>query len=252
MPTKPTYEIQTANTQSKSRKLVTVYDQHKSTRFPNGRPWWGYAEMPAERGMPWGFVGNLAPGNHEEAAQRNWASCWEAPWLPDHKWMQPNVETGRVTINYGGMIAEYTSATKAYYERCAEVAHENKWIAPAFGGHVDSRFRAVVGRDVPQSPRIPQAAMAGDPWILGSTTEINEGLRKILSATTYGSMSRVIDEGFIADAVPQPAATPDIQAMIDKAVAAALAAQKPDRSAQADNTREAKQAKKAQAQAQAA
>lgn len=247
MPTKPTYEIQTSNTQAKSRKLVTVYDQHKSARVPNGRPWWGYAEMPAERGMPWGFVGSLAPGNHENP----FGDTWESPWLPDDKWMQPNVETGRLIINYGGMVAEYTTATRAYYERCAEVAHENKWVAPAFGGHVDSRFRAVVGRDVPQSPKIPQAAMAGDPWLLGFTTEINEGLRKILKATTYGSMSRVIDDAPVVETVSNTT-TPDIQAMIDKAVAAALASQKPDRSAQAAKMREAKQAKKAQAQAHAA
>jgi cytosine/adenosine deaminase-related metal-dependent hydrolase len=243
MPTKPTYEIQTSNTQAKSRKLVTVYDQHKSARFPNGRPWWGYAEMPAERGAPWGFVGSLAPGNHLNA----FGDTWEAPWLPDDKWLQPNVETGKLTINYGGMVAEYTQATRTYYEKCAEVAHENKWIAPTFGGHVDSRFRAVVGRDVPQSPKIPQAAMAGDPWLLGVTTEINEGLHKILKATTYGSMSRVIDDQAV-NATTTVAVTPDIQAMIDKAVAAALAAQTPDRSTRTANMRDAKQAKKAQAQ----
>lgn len=249
MPTKPTYEIQTANTQAKSRKLVTVYDQHKCARFPQGRPWWGYAEMPAERGAPWGFVGSLQPGNH----QNPFGDTWEAPWLPDDKWLQPNVETGKLTINYGGMVAEYTAATRAYYERCAEVAHENKWVAPTFGGHVDSRFRAVVGRDVPQSPKIPQAAMAGDPWLLGFTSEINERLHILLKATTYGSMSRVIDEQAVQE-IPVAAVTvtPDMQAMIDKAVANALAAQKPDRSAQLQKARDAKQAKKAQAQAEAA
>lgn len=258
MPTKPSVAIQTSNTQAKNRKGVTVYDQHKSARFPLGRPWWGFAEKPSESGMPWGIVGTLTPGNHEEGQNRDWSSSWEAPWYPDAKWMQPNLETGKLTINYMGMIAEYTNANRAYYDKCAEKADENKWQAPVYGGPVDSKLRAVVGRDVPQSPKIPQAALAGDPWILGVTSEINERLYKILKTTTFGSGVRVMEyepeESVVA--VTAPLTVPlNMQAMIDDAVAKALAAANtktpsPARVAAAQKMRDAKIAKK-QAQAQA-
>lgn len=257
MPTKPTVAIQTSNTQAKNRKLITVRDSHKSHRFPDGRPWWGYAEKPSEAGMPWGVVGTLSPGNHE----RPFEDSWEAPWYPDAKWLIPDLETGKLTINYLGMVADYTNATRKYYERCAEVAHENKWVAPQFGGPVDSRFRAVVGRDVPQSPKIPQAAQAGDPWILGFTSEINENLSRILRNTTFGAGVRVMEEAPLeVPATTAPTATDAvvIQAMIDAAVSKALAAvptktPSPARLAAAAKMRAAKEAKRqSSAQANAA
>lgn len=247
MPTKPTVEIQTANTQAKTRKLVTLRDTHRSARFPEGRPWWGYAEMPAERGGSWGIVGSLAPGNHENP----FGDVWEAPWYPDSKWMSSNVETGKVTINYVGMIGAYTQATQKYYNDCAQKANDNKWEAPALGAHVDSRFRAVLG-DVPQSPKIPQAAQAGDPWLLGVTTEINEGLSKLLKETTYGSFP--VAPSASSDGT-MTVTKGEIAQMIADALAAQAAVQRaprPDRSAQMAKARAAKDAKKAQAQAKAA
>lgn len=261
MPTKPSVAIQTSNTQAKNRRGITVYDQHKSSRFPLGRPWWGFAEKPSEAGMPWGIVGTLNPGNHEEGQNRDWSSTWEAPWYPDAKWMVSDLEKGKLTINYTGMIAEYTNANRAYYNKCAEKADENKWQAPVFGGPVDSKLRAVVGRDVPQSPKIPQAAMAGDPWILGTTSEVNERLYKIIKNTVFGSGVSVMEydsEGDNSLLVTAATSSPDIQAMIDAAVSKALSAQpaktpNPARVAAAQKMREAKEAKKqASAQANAA
>lgn len=218
MPTKPTVGIRTTNTQSSNRKIVTLRDQHKSGRFPEGRPWWGFAEKPVEAGDPWGLVGCLTPGNHEQPFE----DAWEAPWTPDAKWMQPNVERGKVNINYVGMTAEYQRSTREYYGECAVKASENKWVAPAFGGPVDSRFRAVVGRDIPQSPKIPQAAMAGDPWLLGNTTEINEDLARIIRNTAFGSGVHVMEEGPPPDTVQM---TPvDLAALVAAEVAKAMAA----------------------------
>lgn len=260
MPSKPIVPIQTVGSQSNNRKIVTLRDTHKSARFQAGRPWWGYAEKPAEAGAPWGLVGTPTPGNHENP----FGDQWEAPWLPDAKYMSANVETGKLTINYVGMVTEYTQKTTEYYEQCASVAHENKWVAPEFGGHVDGRFRGVVGKYLPQSPRIPQAAMAGDPWVLGQTTEINETLARILRETTYG---RSLPFGQPGDMTPPAPVTPvvndavtltgdTLQAMIADAVAKALAVQKkpkPDRIAAAARMRAAKEAKKASlAQAHAA
>lgn len=249
MPTKPIVAIQTSNTQAKQRKIVTLRDTHKSARFSDGRPWWGFAEMPAERGMPWGLVGTLTPGNHEQPFE----DAWESPWLPDAKWLRPNVERGTVEILYVGMIAEYTAATRAYYDECAKVANENKWVAPSFGGPVDSRFRAVVGRDLPQSPKIPQAAMAGDPWLLGFTTEVNETLFRLVRSTTFGSGTQVIEEGVPVDAVSM---TPtDLAALVAAEVAKAMAALPAQgvKHPVDGRSRAAKEAKRtSQAQAQAA
>lgn len=172
MPTKSAMQpISTVASQKDTRELATVRDQHKSARFPDGRPWWGYVELPANPHQAPNFVGELQPGDHEDPFN----SQWSAPWVPDAKYMKPDARKGRVSIEYGAMINDYERARREYYDKAVEIAYEKGWPAPEYNGPVDHRFRAVLG-PIPQSVKVPQAALAGDPWILGFSDQCDDDL----------------------------------------------------------------------------
>lgn len=256
MPQKPTVKNGTIATQADRRFLVTVFDQHKSPRFPNGRPWWGSAEFPSNPGEDPGIVGALMPGNHEDP----FGSTWEAPWLPVYtvRYFAVNFQNRKVQIKYGVIRSDCQQATEKYYAATAVIAYEKEWEPPVVGGVVDHFYRAVLGPP-PQSPKIPEAAQAGDPWLLGSTQEANDGLLAILKATQYGGSGVIIPP--VAKA---PLATPDdvltmskadLNALIAQAVGDALAAQRAPSDAKRQamaKARAAKALKHAQAGAHAA
>src|SRR5215471_18377854 len=108
MPTKPVVGITTVGSQKDRRYLDTFYDQHRSTRFPNGRPWWGTRELAANRDtnphLRDGFCGGeLIPGRHvEEGESREsaWRDCWSAPWYPEFRFFQFDYKRNRIMIRY--------------------------------------------------------------------------------------------------------------------------------------------------------
>src|SRR5215471_17028969 len=95
-PTKPVVGVTTVGSQKDRRYLDTFYDQHRSTRFPNGRPWWGYREIAANRDMNPnlrdGFCGGeLMPGRHPdegESRESAWRDLWSAPWVAEYRFFQ--------------------------------------------------------------------------------------------------------------------------------------------------------------------
>lgn len=236
--------------QASRREVMTFYDQHKSARFPNGRPWWGHIEMPSEVGAPWGVVGSLNPGDHNDP----FGSAWEAPWMPPEKYIKSNVDTGRVQILYVPMIAEYRERTNAYYAECGEKAFEKGWPAPEPGGIVPWRLRIIAG-PIPQSPQIPTAAQAGDPWILGFQSEPNDALQRVLKATAYSD--RQVSDGSL-DAPNEVAPTPlpgliqlsqaDLATLISVSVAEAMNAAQ-EKTTRANKAQKAVEAYAAQAEA---
>lgn len=237
-PSKTPTHIKSVASQADRRKVVTFYDQHRSSKFPTGRPWWGHVEMPSDPMFPGGVVGSLTPGDHTDTPGI-WESAWEAPWLPDEKYLRSDTETGKVTIHYGAMLSDYRAANEKYYAAAAVIAFEKGWEAPEPNGTVEYRFRAVLGPP-PQSPKIPQAAMAGDPWLLGFSREPNEELVRILKATAYGGTGVVLMPPVKPDDV-LTMSKDDLNALIARAVAEAMASTKVDPMAKA---RAAKAAKK--------
>jgi len=252
MPTKNPVSIKSVASQADRRKLATFFDQHKSARFPNGRPWWGYVEMPSEPGYDYGPIGTWTPGNHEDGERRDWSSVWDAPWMPDAKWMRFDYERRRMTIMYGPMMSEYQQANEDYYAKAALIAVEKGWEAPEPGKAVSFRFRAVLGPP-PQSPLIPQAAMAGDPWLLGFQQEPNEQLERILKATRYGG-SGISQEHETSEAPKLLSLSQDdVDAKIAAGIKAALEAMEAERKQKkVDSMAKARAAKNTQAPQSAA
>lgn len=227
MPTKPIHEVSSVTSQKDNRWAATVFDQHKSARFPRGRPFWGYLEYAAEQKMQPGFVCELMPGDVDDPFN----STWSAPWLPPQVISHPNgsgrnyfrldVKKLSLTWNYATIIADDKAATLAYYQAAAKIAHQNGWKAPGLNEPVGFQIESILLAP-PRSHKIAEAALAGDPWILGHTQQVNEALSELLSGMRVENDMRA------------PVVTPeevlrggeDIDERIAKAVAAALAAER--------------------------
>lgn len=191
MPTKPTNPIVSNVASQRSRRYDdTVYDQHKSKLFPNGRPWWGTREFAANQGQRDGFCSVLQPGdNHEDA---EWPRVWQAPWMPDEvssvhggSTFEVDLFRMRLTIRYDRIINEDTRASDIYYDAAAKIAFEKSWAEIQYGSLPPHAVRAIIGNP-PRSPRIAQAAQAGDPWLLGLSNEVNEELATLLGLSRKG------------------------------------------------------------------
>lgn len=252
--------------QANRRMLVTYRDHHKDRKFQDGRPWWGYVELPADPKHPMGAVGAMQPGNHEfpfGTREDPTHERWEAPWYPQEKFFDFDHRRGTIRLRYDKMIAEYTSENRVYYAAANKIAAGNGWEPPKMGGALHPRFIDILGQQ-PQSVKIPQAAQAGDRWLLGFTDEPNEELAKILKETTYGDWAGMTYEDALAVAggtKSAPLSNPEevlslnaaqLNDLIAAAVANAIAQQSTKKNgsgAGLEKARAAKAAKKAQAEA---
>lgn len=170
--------------QAKQRGLAIFYDQHKHpTKCPNGRPWWAITEKPAEGAAMPMPVGPLMPMDWEQLGIF-------APWEPEQAYLIRNLGKAkpgatlseyRFFIDYPQMVTDYTAAHKMYYERAVkEAAALRITPLPKYGDVLPYELRIVVG-EPPKSPKVPQAALAGDDWLLGFDREENEALARLLT-----------------------------------------------------------------------
>lgn len=192
MPTKPTVGVSSVGSQRDRRYTDTFYDQHRSPRFLNGRPWWGEREFAANKPHPDGFCSALNPGDHEKAKLGDFSDQWDAPWLPPMQasvgggsYFEFNYRKNAITIRYDLIIRDDTEAMNKYYDAGSIVAYQKNWQPPKWGGLPDHTIVAVIGLP-PRSPRVAQAAQAGDPWLLGHAKEVNEELAGLLRLTRRG------------------------------------------------------------------
>lgn len=190
MPTKPTQGNDGAIRSQKDRRYPdTFFDQHKSARFPNGRPWWGEREFLSGSQNPSlldpFLQGELGKGNHEVAGEE-----WDAPWVPlwnggSNSFYEFDYYRKRVKIRYDRIIGYDKAEQDRYYMAAAKIAAANGWAEVKYGRTPTYQVISVIGTP-PQSPKIAQAAQAGDPWLLGLTDEPNDELAALLGITTSG------------------------------------------------------------------
>lgn len=168
--------------QAKQRLPGRFRDQHKSPQFPEGRPWIGQLERPAlqDEGLETASipmpVGELA------------ADGWTAPFYPDQKYFRYSQGTEilefRLRIDYRQMLADDTASTREYYKRAVkEAAALKMYPLPTYGSVIPWELQQVIG-PAPRSPKIAEAALAGDQWLLGQSTEVNEALQRLLEMGT--------------------------------------------------------------------
>lgn len=183
MATKPLAFTKSINDQASHRYPDTFTDQHKSRRFPEGRPWWGWREWAAMKGELDGFVGSdLMRGSHEDPSQ-----SWTAPWIPERQFFDFNYRKSAIVINYRRMLTHDAHYWNAYYDAANKIAYEKSWDEVTEGSLPRPGIRAVIG-EPPRSPRVAQAALAGDRWLLGDEDEknVNEELARLLGLSKHG------------------------------------------------------------------
>lgn len=227
MPSKPVTTIATVGSQRDKRYLDTFFDQHKHpTKAPEGRPWHGYREYASNQGDRDGFVGDLRPGKHcneGENPKEAWESVWNAPWMPEGRFFEFNYLRGTMVIRYDRIMAHDTQGFDKHYEAAMKIANNNGWTEVEYGGPLRRGIEAIIG-PWPQSPKIAQSALAGDPWILGFSEEVNTELAKLLGFSKHGIRLSVSREPLVPAEAILATPTNELQAMIEDAVAKAMAA----------------------------
>lgn len=216
MPTKPTVSISSVGSQRDNRYMDTFYDQHRSAKFPTGRPWHGDRELAANKGQADGFCTNLYPGDHLDTT---FASFWEAPWYPEQRpeFWKFNYQRRVITIDYAAMIAHDQHYLNLYHDAAALISME-KGLPIVEDGKLPPYMIVKILGLPPRSPKIAQAAQAGDQWLLGFSVEPNVELQKLI-AQCSGSYT---EKPILEPSVVVTADAPDVKAMIAEAVAQAL------------------------------
>ncbi len=168
--------------QDKTRGFHVFYDQHKDEKFTaadgtklfiNGRPWGAVVERAADGAAMPMPVGPIQPLG------------WSAPWYPDQKYivrslgkiaqnggaLSQNETSNRFRIDYEAMRRDYAEAHQMYYDMM--VSEHIRILpgqrVPAPGEPIPYQIVAIIGVP-PKSPKIPEAAMAGNRWLLGQET----------------------------------------------------------------------------------
>lgn len=203
----------TGQNQKDRRYTDTFHDMHRNPRrFPIGRPWCGPRELAANRdSVPPpqdGFcVGDLMQGEYVEDEFGNCdrgatlAGAWNAPWVPVAKYFRFNYKMKRITFDYAKMRMEEAAQMKVYYKAAAKLGAKLN-IRVQEGIEPDFQIVADIGSAMTylNNMKLADAAMAGDPWLLGFIDEPNPVLAEILGFNAAGLQ--------LTSYTPPPIATP--------------------------------------------
>jgi hypothetical protein len=151
------------------RSFMVFFDQHKTPEFPDGRPWGGQAEAPADPKMNKGIVGELLPISATiRLDDGTLIKGWDAPWLPEAKYIMASVGSimgNRFKINYSLQIADYKAANERYYRKANEEAMARNLPGVRMYGPVPFQIRAfamsVIRPSRPSCPKRPWAVIRG-------------------------------------------------------------------------------------------
>jgi hypothetical protein len=162
--------------QNKQRAYAFWYDQHKTAKFPDGRPWWSVVERAADGAAMPMPVGEVQPAG------------WSAPWFPPPHCITRSIGRAkpgtsmyehRFVIDYGALVADDSASMREYYRRAAQAAAQLKEPIPQYGQDVSWGLAQIIGAP-PRSPKIAEAALAGDEWLLGFSDLVNKPLARLL------------------------------------------------------------------------
>lgn len=172
--------------QNLQRQVAVFFDQHKHREYPEGRGYWCYVENPADPKHQKRAVGELIPIVADLVMEDGQViKGWEAPWVPEQKYFamaMSMIQGNRFKWNYVRMITDYREASERYYSRAARECAARNWpYVIKMYGEIPFQLRAIVG-ERPKSPKVPEAAMAEDAWLLGfEARDVNERLAAILN-----------------------------------------------------------------------
>lgn len=136
-----------------------------TTRLPSQRDKMVYRIFTDQHGRRFGAQADVR--NQRPIGDLTPLGGYDPPWLPPMRYMKWAMEGGLdFAWDYDTIAQEWAEGGSAYYSDATKFALEHNLPVPQPGGEIDRRIRDVF-KDPPQSPAIPLAAKAGDPWILG-------------------------------------------------------------------------------------
>lgn len=227
-PSKPTVRGASSVGSQRDRRFTdTFFDTHRhQVRFPKGRPFTGQREFTSgtdRESIDAGFISsglqcgewvcdNPDMGQTREERAETLASAWHAPWLPVSKYFKFNYRRKLITLDYARGLADERAGLDRYYRAAAKMSGANGWGEVKYGVQPSYQITTLLGEPSPHLP-IWQAAIAGDPWLLGFVDEPNEQLAKILGLDVhYLEGHRSPDSEYVAvqrGPVAQPIVTPE-------------------------------------------
>lgn len=241
----------TGRNQKDRRYTDTFRDNHRHpVRFPAGRPWCGEREIAANTELMHedGFVmPDLMQGEYVEDDNgqcdraATLASSWFAPWRPLAKYFKFNYPKKTISFEYARMRLEEQQALDRYYEAAAIIGADLN-VRVEYGVVPHFQITSKIGRPS-KMVQIAEAAIAGDPWLLGFIDEPNMKLAEILGFNEAGLRVRsytpppiITPEQVIA--TPQP----ELMALLERLTAqvADLTADKQAREAKGKQLRAGK------------
>lgn len=271
-PSKPvTNGAASSGSQRDRRFMDTFFDTYRHPRFPNGRPFTGQREFQSgsqtesiaagflQSDLQCGeyFCDNPELGQTPEERMRTLASAWVAPWLPigGKKYLTFDYRRKRITFDYVRGKNDEKKEYDKYFQAAAKLAGANGWGEVKYGVVPSYQVTAIMGEPTKLIP-IWDAAMAGDPWLMGAVPEPNEKLAALLGLGDVQYIGgHTSDSAYIAlPQAPKPeplvkpdailaAPTPDALAkMIAEAIAAHERAKKDERAAKMRAGKKAKAA----------
>lgn len=194
VPTKPVESVFGAGRNQKDRRWQgNAFDNHRHASrrggiFAQGRPWTGIKEFCAnrdhERRPTDGFINDLQPGMYVEDGNgimdrhATLTSGWEAPWYPSFKYAKWERGFDRFRWDYPAMRLHEQQGYDRYYEAAALLGAGLN-IMVEYGVTPHFQITSKLGRPTKLLPVI-DAAMGGNPWLLGFTDEVDTELAKLL------------------------------------------------------------------------
>jgi len=195
--------------QAKTRGVMFWFDQHRDPHyrtpdgvaiFEQGRPYWSWVERPAD--------GVAAPMPVGEVIPMGWQAPFHVPQqyivrsigriTSGGDWLKGAGSTQFFKIDYAEMAKHDTEATQEYYRYAVAEAVRLKEPLPKYGQPLSPELRLVVGPP-PRSPKIAEACIAGDKWILGQQMPIpvrNSGRLHVPENKELARLLRVQREQF--------------------------------------------------------
>jgi len=187
----------TGRNQRDRRYIATFFDVHRNAkRFPNGRPWTGWREIAANRDtnpmVQDGFCSGLEQGHAifdentgtQQDRAATWGARWFAPWVPYEKYFKIDYRRERITFAYQQMWADEDRGLREYYKAASDLGIQlNLRVEPGVIPHPQIVHKL---GEPSRMILIAQAAMAGDPWLLGFIDEPNPTLAEILNYNQRG------------------------------------------------------------------
>lgn len=165
---------------------------------------------------------------------------WTAPWYPPDKFIvnsigrvKPDGSMGsagggglfeaRFRIDYVQMIGEYAQAMRDYYDKAVRTAAEIGQVGPDYGGHISYQLRVRIG-DPPKSPKVPEAALAGNKWLLGQQAPVLNARTQRWEVEEDEQLARLLASGDISVSTAEQAEhKADRLAEMEKQLASVLA-----------------------------